>query len=264
MNAILIADREHLCRAIQEHIDIYGTHCDLNHFDVSQVTDMSWAFKDVDFQGDISKWDTRNVQNMYMMFAESSFNGDISKWDVSNVENMTGMFLGSFFQGDLSNWSTMSLTQTDYMFANSQFQGDLSQWNMSRVVSMNSMFEHSKFSGDISGWDVSNVESMSGLFLNSLFQGDLSSWNFSNLGFGQRAFDKYHPSVLGYIGVLSQEYEVPTTAANQHAIKKWMAIAESLGMDPIKGALLVQQGVQGMLEEPNERLVDIHSTSGMF
>jgi surface protein len=63
-------------------------------WDVSQVTDMSDAFKNKsDFNGDISSWDVSSATNMFGMFYDaSSFNQDIGAWNVSNVTTMSGMF----------------------------------------------------------------------------------------------------------------------------------------------------------------------------
>ena len=73
---------------IDERISEYGTDCNLNDIDVSQIDDMSWLFSDSEFDGDISKWDTSNVTNMACMFASSEFTGDISGWDTSKVKSM--------------------------------------------------------------------------------------------------------------------------------------------------------------------------------
>jgi len=54
---------------VKSEIKRLGNSVDLNHIDVSAVT------------------------NMNNLFSDSIFNGDISNWDVSNVENMSFMFL---------------------------------------------------------------------------------------------------------------------------------------------------------------------------
>jgi surface protein len=47
------------------------------------------------FNGVISDWDVSNVTDMSYMFKQSQFKGDISEWDVSNVTDMTQMFYES-------------------------------------------------------------------------------------------------------------------------------------------------------------------------
>lgn len=138
-----VADNDNIKKIVNTEIMKYGFKADLNHIDVSKVTDMSFLFADSEFNGDISKWDVSNVTDMAGMFYNSKFNGDISKWDVSNVEDMGGMFIHAKFNGNISNWDVSNVT------------------NMSR------MFMHDRsFMCDISNWDVSNVEDHKHCFTN--------------------------------------------------------------------------------------------------
>lgn len=145
-------NREELEDLISQRIEQYGPKCNLNDIDVSKITDMSFLFCDMTFDGDISKWDVSRVKNMSSMFAGSTFNGDLSKWDVSRVENMNSMF------------------------SYSRFNSDISKWDVSRVKNMISMFYDSKFTGDISEWDVSNVKRMHNMFKSSPLEGKEPSW----------------------------------------------------------------------------------------
>ena len=102
---IVIANRAELLESISTHIAQYGNYVDLNHLDVSKVTDMSLLFlQESDFNGDISRWDVSKVIDMEGMFCNSQFNGDLSRWNVSNVTNMINMFSGAQFDGDISEW----------------------------------------------------------------------------------------------------------------------------------------------------------------
>jgi surface protein len=167
---------EQLKALVKEEIAKQGPQADLNHIDVSNVTDMNGMFAESQFNGDISAWDVSNVKKMGGMFRDSQFNGDISAWDVSNVKNMRWMFAGSQFQGDISKWNVSNVERMGWMFQNSQFNGDISKWNVSNVKNMSGMFYNSQFSGEISAWDVSNVTDMNSMFQNSQFNGEISKW----------------------------------------------------------------------------------------
>jgi surface protein len=151
---IIPQDKEHLIMLIKHEVQLQGVrHCDLNHIDVSQLTDMSHVFYRAYFHADISQWDTSNVTTMRNLFEESSLIGDISKWDTSNVKDMAYMFYKSYFNGDISQWNVSNVINMYYMFTSSQFNGDISQWDVRKVQSIVSMFDGSKFNKDISDWE---------------------------------------------------------------------------------------------------------------
>ena len=114
----IIINKQHLQKLIEQEVSIHGNECNLNHLDVSAVTDMSEIFLISKFNGDISKWNVSNVKDMTCMFDNSSFNGDISNWDVSKVKDMNFMFLGSKFNKNLDDWKPCKLKNKDDMFEN--------------------------------------------------------------------------------------------------------------------------------------------------
>ena len=103
------------------------------NFDVSNVTDMSYLFKD----------SSLSVDFFYVNFYDPT---SLIGWDVSNVKNMESMFEGC---------------------ARLQNPKGMRDWNVSNVKNMKNMFEGctglENLSG-LEGWDVSNVGSMSGMF----------------------------------------------------------------------------------------------------
>ena len=141
-------------KIVKDELDRLGHNADLNHIDVSQVTNMDSLFSTdytdlgsecEDLNPDISMWDVSHVVDMrYMFFRCKNFNQDISHWDVRNVENMWGMFC------ECEN-----------------FNQDISNWDVSKVENMVAMFENCEnFNQDLSGWDVSNVDRHNFMFNN--------------------------------------------------------------------------------------------------
>ncbi len=70
---------------VNDEIARYGNEADLNHIDVSQVTNMSGVFG------------TRigKLGEGYIESNNHTFNGDVSKWDLSNVQYGRGIFHGN-------------------------------------------------------------------------------------------------------------------------------------------------------------------------
>ena len=86
--------RDELISLIGEELERQGPDADLNHIDVSEITDMMGLFKNVYIENiKIDQWDTSNVADMsYMFMYCNNFNGDLSAWDTSKVKNMCAMF----------------------------------------------------------------------------------------------------------------------------------------------------------------------------
>jgi len=188
---IIVKDREHLLHLVREEIKCNGSKCDLNHLDISNVTQLNDLFMNSDFNGDISNWNTSNVDNMSSLFFESEFNGDISKWDVSNVKNMDMTFAFSKFNGDISNWNTSNVEIMHSIFAHSKFKNNISKWNVSKARIVTSMFLGSKFKGDISQWKPYNIERNEGM-LDSC-EVEKPYWaNIENKEKRNIAIDNYH------------------------------------------------------------------------
>lgn len=125
----IIVDDKNVRRIVRAEINRLGNKAELNHIDVSQVTDMYGVFEYSDFNGDVSKWDVGNVVDMGWMFYNSPFNQDISNWDVSNVEYMNSMFQGSPFNQDISKWDVSKVDYMCHMFENSSFDKNIDMWN---------------------------------------------------------------------------------------------------------------------------------------
>ena len=162
----------------------FATINNINSWDVSNVTNMTFMFNNSLFNQDLSSWNVGSVTNMSNMFESAlAFNGNIGTWNVSSVINMINMFRSATsFNQSLNSWNVGSVTNMGNMFFSaSSFNGNISAWNVSSVINMGNMFRTSPFNQNISSWDVSNVSDMSSMFRNSSFNQNISSWNVSNV-----------------------------------------------------------------------------------
>ena len=156
----------------------------LSEWDVSNVTDMSYMFYNAtSFNQPLNNWDVSNVSNMRYMFSNSGFNQPLNNWDVSNVTNMVNMFSNSDFNQPINNWDVSSVTNMYNMFwSTSTFNQPLNDWDVSNVTDMGSMFSFAdSFNQPLNNWNVSSVTGMNSMFKNSVFNQPIDNCNVSNV-----------------------------------------------------------------------------------
>ena len=164
-----------------------GNTGNLNHIDVSSVTNMQNLFKDkVSFNGNISKWNVSKVTNMSFMFVGTSvFNQDIGSWDVSKVTNMKSMFTtAQAFNQDIGSWDVSKVINMTSMFNTANtFNQDIGSWDVSKATNTGAMFKDAiNFNQDIGSWNVSNVTNMNSMFMDAInFNQNISGWTLTAL-----------------------------------------------------------------------------------
>ena len=191
---------------------------DLSHWNVSNVTDMSYMFfNGIAFNSDISNWDVSKVEDMEYMFASTeSFNSNLNNWNVSSVRNMESMFYDAYFDQDISDWDTSAVTSMRMMFYYSHlFNQPLNDWQVDQVEDMSFMFSNTPSFNQplnpppIGGWEVGNVTTMVGMFFaSSAFYQDISNWNTTRSSvYGLAAGSMYTNSAMEN----NNSYKAPNT-----------------------------------------------------
>ncbi|WP_299607448.1 BspA family leucine-rich repeat surface protein [uncultured Aquimarina sp.] len=90
----------------------------ISTWDVSNVQDMGYLFRNTPFNEDISSWNTQNVTNMSNMLANCpNFDQNLGNWDINSVTNMSDMLVTSGlslanYDATLLGWATDSSGNT--------------------------------------------------------------------------------------------------------------------------------------------------------
>lgn len=202
------------------------TSMDINKFDVSKATDLSYMFKGCSsvVALNVSSWDVSKTEKLNSMFSGCSSleSLDVSGWDVSSGTDFRYMFDGcsSLMSIDVSAWDISNATDISSMFedcksltslvlpkcgagkygmAGSIFNGcagltslGLSEWNVENIESalVSLPDKGSLVHLDVSKADTSGVTDVSGLFwgCSSLESLDVANWDVSRIEDFSRMF----------------------------------------------------------------------------
>lgn len=199
---IIAESLDHLKALVKDAVLTSGPNCDLNHIDVSGITEMRRLFNDLKFNGDVSKWDVSGVRVFDEMFRDSPFDGDLSSWNVSSATSMRRMFQNSPFKGDLAKWNVGALVDAGFMFDHARFAGDVSAWRPVSLKDADHMFHCCRFNSDVSNWNLPNLRNATAMFDKTPFTGDLSSWHLPKVhaDYATRLVPGAYTGALPHIG----------------------------------------------------------------
>jgi surface protein len=201
-----------------------GFNQPIGSWNVSKVKDMSQMFFGTPFNQPIDSWDVSNVTNMTWMFGASSFNQPIGTWNVSNVTNMENMFRSATaFNQPIGSWDVSNVTNMTWMFSASSFNQPIGTWNVSKVTNMENMFRQSGFNKPIDSWDVSNVTSFEEMFRDATsFNQPIGSWNISGVTEMTGMFDMFRGAKLSTANYDATLIGWATRAANGGNFKTYI------------------------------------------
>ena len=193
---------------------------DVRHFDISRVTDLSFAFaylKNVTSL-DLSGWNTRNVARMNSTFIHSENITDlnVSGWQndsatdmafmfgglinlnnfqhagftTKNVQNMRSMFwyCRALANLDLREFDTSNVTNMRLMFSEmtNLTSLDVSSFRTHNVVDMSYMFTHWPVGAVLQNLDLSNFDTSNVTTMEDMFQGQANLINLNISSFDTR------------------------------------------------------------------------------
>ncbi len=143
---------------------------DISKWDISNITDMSFLFYNLEVDDKIENWDVSNVSNMQFMFylAKSKKTIDFSKWNVKNVVNMQQMFCKTKLNITNIFKNTDNVRNMFRMFENCKINFTLEHMNVQNVENFTHMFNSCKnFGADVKMFKLTpgnRANKMAGMF----------------------------------------------------------------------------------------------------
>jgi surface protein len=164
----------------------------------------------------LNNWNVSSATDLSYMFMARNFNQNLSSWDVSSVKNMSCMFAATPYNYPLNNWNTESLERMYNMFYYSSFNQPLNNWNTSKVTNMIGAFSYNPyFNQPLDSWDVSNVTKISSIFNNATsYNQSLANWNLASLTNAVSVFSNSAVDCDNYSKTLAGWANNPNTANN--------------------------------------------------
>ena len=144
----------------------------------------------------INEWDTSTITIMSYCFSSTLFNQSLSNWDVSLVTNMDSLFDTSSFNQSLATWNAPLVTSLAAFIRSSLFNSPLPTFGAAKITSLNSFANNNDvFNQDVSAIDVSVCTNFAFVFNScNAFNQSLAAWN---VGAGT-SFGSFAPGTVAW------------------------------------------------------------------
>ena len=178
----------------------------IDYWNVSQVTDMNYAFSPNriggsainTFNENISSWNTSSVVNMSLMFYNStSFNQPLN-WDTSSVIDMSAMFASATSFNQPLNFDTSIVTTMAGMFNLATSFNSTLTFDTSSVLNMQQMFQNAASFNQPLAFDTSSVTNMLRMFYSATSFNQPLNWDVSSVATMQSMFFAVNFSTTNY------------------------------------------------------------------
>ena len=96
----------------------------MKKYKVKDKEELKEIIKKADINADLNYLDTSDISDMSFMFRNSKFNGDISKWNTSKATNMNYMFSGLKVKMNPNNLKLYKENIKNKYFAEPQYKNE--------------------------------------------------------------------------------------------------------------------------------------------
>ena len=145
--------------------------------------------KDRGPSADFNDLDVSNVTDFSRLFANMEFSGKIDRWNMSSAIDISGMFQNAVFTGTLANWDPVNVKRAAFAFAGASIRHlDVSQWQMEHLEDGTGMFEAFRGVPEVGSWRPLKLKYARRMFAGCRCNPDVGTWTTGWLKYADEMF----------------------------------------------------------------------------